>query len=376
MSRPLRVAIICGEVYGSDYYRAKLVKRAIDRWGEALGVEAIYADRWHQAFSGVDVAHFVRATSTAIPIEAFHGLKRAGVGVSIDIDDAFLDLERGHPSWETSQCRSFRHYHEALIKAADVITFSTRTIAERHEPLMGSEAKGRVIPNAFDSDMRFLRLGKDAGLGVVGSRPLIGWFGGAQHALDLEPLAPLWDALLARGYGLVFIGAQPPAIEGRGPGTGERIAVHSGINDAERFFQLIAATPIHVGLAPLSDTVFNRCKSALKPLEYRWLCGVPCVASAVEPYDKLVCDDDADGLHLVDGFGVGAWLEAIERALENVRAEGRRHALPEAYRLKNTVDGWADAFRLAARIAGNAIGYMGEKTSDRDRPLVLEGKGA
>jgi hypothetical protein len=38
-----------------------------------------------------------------------------------------------------------------------------------------------------------------------------------------------------------------------------------------------------VGLAPLTDNVFNRSKSGLRLLEHSW-CGVPTVASDYPPY--------------------------------------------------------------------------------------------
>jgi glycosyltransferase involved in cell wall biosynthesis len=49
-----------------------------------------------------------------------------------------------------------------------------------------------------------------------------------------------------------------------------------------------------IGLAPLEPSLFVRCKSHIKALEYAAL-GIPCIASDVEPYRQFV-------IHGVTGY--------------------------------------------------------------------------
>jgi hypothetical protein len=61
----------------------------------------------------------------------------------------------------------------------------------------------------------------------------------------------------------------------------------------------------HVGIAPLLDTPFNRCKSNLKLLEYGAV-GLPTIASNVTPYK------DSPGL-LIRKARSKDWLRALRQ---------------------------------------------------------------
>jgi glycosyltransferase involved in cell wall biosynthesis len=67
-----------------------------------------------------------------------------------------------------------------------------------------------------------------------------------------------------------------------------------------------------IGLAPLADIPFNRCKSNIKYLEYV-TCGVPVIASDVEPYTKTIKDGQTGILVTTDKQKVAkSWYEAIK----------------------------------------------------------------
>ena len=105
------------------------------------------------------------------------------------------------------------------------------------------------------------------------------------------------------------------------------------------------ADNIGIGIAPLADTRFNRCKSWLKPLELSAL-GIPWVASPREEYERL---------HR-KGAGVLAdtprrWYRELKRLQESpaLRAElsaaGREVA--EGYRLEPNAWRWLESWHGA-----------------------------
>lgn len=86
-----------------------------------------------------------------------------------------------------------------------------------------------------------------------------------------------------------------------------------------------------VGIAPLADTTFNRCKSALKALDYAAM-GLPILASDQPAYRSSPAD--GPGGWLVPD-NPDAWFVALARlvrdhTLRRRLAEGARHAVTAA----------------------------------------------
>jgi hypothetical protein len=84
-----------------------------------------------------------------------------------------------------------------------------------------------------------------------------------------------------------------------------------------------------IGIAPLADTAFNRCKSAIKTLDYAAM-GLPVLASDCEAYRGTLADGPGGWLLPDDE---DAWFVALARLVRdaNLRrrlAEGARAAFP------------------------------------------------
>ena len=90
----------------------------------------------------------------------------------------------------------------------------------------------------------------------------------------------------------------------------------------------------HIGLAPLTDTHFNRSKSAIKAMDYAAL-GLPTVASDTGPYAGVV----RDGVNgLLAANTETAWFNALAGLLRDpVRrarlAEGARASFTQEFAL-------------------------------------------
>ena len=343
--KPLRVAIISGDTGGTCYYRAALLKRAFDR-DPSLGVEAIFADRWQAAFEYVDLVYLLHPWEPkTIAIERLHALKRAGKAIVVDADDDVFNVPPESAAYAACQEYAFRRFQAALYRSADLVTASTEHIGRSFAARAG--APYRVVPNAFDAEVKIARPH-----GKLTGRPTIGWAGGVQHHGDLAALDALWPALLARGYGLLFLGASPKSVQGRSwHRTGDRVAVLEGTPSVEQYMQLLPTLGVDVALAPLVDNAFNRCRSELKAVEASWLFGAPLVMSDGPAFHAI---PEGPRAQKVVGFDAAAWLDAIERGIAIARTEGRRYALPERNRLTATAPLWAAAFKEAHEIAAGA----------------------
>lgn len=370
----MRVALLSGVNYGTNYYRASLVKRAADRWGATRGVEAFHVHLFSNGFlekdSGIDVFYLLRPIPEMMPLELLHRLKRDGRPLVIDWDDDLFSVPKWSPSSTTFDLGGVREYCRGVMCAPDVVTATTeagaRAVREYMAELGAGDVPTRVIPNAFDPDLKVFRAFPE-----VSKPPAVGWQGGAQHEKDLAAIEPVFRECLKRGYGLRFIGEGPRGL--RALSKKYRIEWIQGSHDVESFLQSLPLAGFDVAVAPLVDEKFNHSKSALKAAEYAWYAGCPSVLSDLSPYDEV----PADGawVQKVRGHDTATWMAAIERGIEVSRERGRCYRLPARYNLRHTFDRWVDAWNLAHRaVRGcDAPGYREGRAEVEDKMITREG---
>ena len=102
-----------------------------------------------------------------------------------------------------------------------------------------------------------------------------------------------------------------------------------------------------IGVAPLVDNRFNRCKSDLKYLEYGMI-GLPVVASAVAPYEGSV----EHGVNGLLARNPKDWLKHLRRLVVEEETRTRLGAaardFAEARLMSRNVSQWEDAYGLGA----------------------------
>jgi glycosyltransferase involved in cell wall biosynthesis len=90
---------------------------------------------------------------------------------------------------------------------------------------------------------------------------------------------------------------------------GDRYSHHAAEPDYGRFLERLSELGWWVGLAPLEDNPFNRCKADTKWVEYCWA-RIAVVASDLPTYHRAC----AEGAGLLAN-GLDAWERAIELLL-------------------------------------------------------------
>ena len=110
-----------------------------------------------------------------------------------------------------------------------------------------------------------------------GSKPRVGWAGGAGHTGDLELIADVVRDL-ADEVEWVFFGMCPDKLR---PYVHE---FHDGVAIAD-YPAKLASLNLDLGLAPLEVNLFNECKSNLRLLEFG-VCGIPVVCTDIRPYQN------------------------------------------------------------------------------------------
>lgn len=208
---------------------------------------------------------------------------RARSRLVYEIDDDVFSIDQ--VNWQAYGVYSRADVQDAVAHAAEVanlVTVTTEPLADVMRRYNGNVA---VLPNFIPGWVCDLPR-------EPGSRPRVGWGGGASHGRDIQVVANPLRRFLGRhpGWDATVMGTDyRPTIRHARCGFAPWIQVQ---DDPRGFY---SAVNWDIGLAPLAPGgVFNRSKSSVKVLE-GFARGIPMIASDAEPYRDLV-------LHGVNGF--------------------------------------------------------------------------
>ena len=172
----------------------------------------------------------------------------------------------------------------------------------------------------------------------------IGYMGSRGHQGDLEMVVPTIMHILRQFQHVRFetfgTVAMPTALRC----FGERVAAHSPRRTYGEFLQFQYDLGWDIGLAPLKDNDFNRCRSPIKFVEYT-ACDIVTVASNTNVYSSVIGSNP--GL-VADEHGWGAVLEqmVMDTDLRWACLGRARSICAERYHLPDVSRGLAKAMTL------------------------------
>lgn len=251
-----------------------------------------------------------------------------------EIDDDMYNVSTSSPA--------YKYFHkgspvitmaEEYLKEADALTVTTQTLAELYEPL---NKNIYVLPNAIDHE-DWPKYNPKPGDPII-----IGWAGSPTHFDDLKIIHKPLFKLLRKHKNVIFrvMGCLPDFMAGH-----PQIELRQDYVDIMDWPKKLASLNFDIGLAPLTDTPFNRGKSNLKWLEYSTL-GIPTVLSRVGEYKNTVT-------HKETGFLAGEdieWFHYMDKLVtepeERVRIGGNAKQKVKAdFNIKTKIKDWDNAYR-------------------------------
>lgn len=261
----------------SFIYRCENLAHALSHMGNKTSLLHISALLIRRDF---DVVVFLRPQRSWLFDYVTDCLRKRGTMLIADADDLIFDPEcaQFRPSVRNDLAdvekvrKGFALNAEALAKL-DKVQFSTEELKRRYLAL-NPNARCTVIPNAG------YRLWPVVPPKTDTAERNISYFSGTRtHDKDFAIVAPVLKKLLDRHADLKIRIVGPVALD----------LLHERVVRAPKvpfrdYPQLVAAS--YISIAPLEDTPFNQCKSALKTIEAGMM-NVPTVVSPVGDFAKV-----------------------------------------------------------------------------------------
>ncbi len=234
-----------------------------------------------------DVVVFQRAVGT-LYVEMMQECQRREIATVVEMDDNLFDVPRHNPASWFWRRKGIQKILKQQLTLADRVICSTKPLVGRVLQEMqwhGDNHKVRLCPNHVHPAI----WGKGVWGGVLpyhNQHLVIGWQGSQTHDVDFKTALPALRAMVDEYPNVIvrFFGSVPLSVKDVIPE--ERFQWTKGVEMA-RYPATLRYVNYDIGIAPVTDSLFNQCKSNIKWLEYSAL-GLPCVASNVYPYARSI----------------------------------------------------------------------------------------
>lgn len=296
-----------------------------------------------QDVADAELVVFLRNTTPAA-LRLMNRARALGRGTVYSIDDHFLHLPPDRGFGIAMQEPERRDAFVQLMRRAKAVRVGSPYFAEQ-------------IRREYNRNVVCIEAGVDfdwidrAGRKTRSDRYFTIGYQGSFKEDDFADVVPALRELLAKypQVTLEFHGYAPARLLGH-----PQVVYFAGGHDYKPFLQLLARRAWDVGLAPLEDHLYNRCKSNNKFREYS-ACGIPGIYSDMPTYSYCVTNGET-GL-LVPHTKAG-WYEGIERMIKDdalrghIREQAGR-AVRERYTIAECARRWLDLVQTTAGRKGS-----------------------
>lgn len=340
----LIVKAICSDLHACGHVRLEIMAREINANLANMQVDVknciVMSD-----FPKANIMVFQRAHAPEIFAKMMMA-KKLGIKTIYETDDDMLHMPEGFQKpYDFYKQPQVRQQMVDFMENADIITTSTVELANRLT-LIVPKKPIFVAENALDvkewNDAYAKRQAKKKA-GVT-----IGWMASGSHTIDIPLVKEALELLLEQNplvsvHFIGWIGFENIGLEK----YKDRIIVENWVPiDVLPY----AMMNFDIGICPLEDNPFNRCKSNLKFLQHSAL-GIPSICSPLPPYEGTI-DNGVDGLFATTPAD---WLACLSELVENekLRVEmgaKARLKLLEKYDMSKNYLQWANIFERVMKM--------------------------
>jgi len=308
---------------GCGTYRAHVPALSLEEKGHHnlfLFPENLTFSDPHKELDNIDVVIFQRVLEPKIE-KWLSVAKEYGVKTVFEMDDDLFHVPRHNPSFHFFDLTPIRRILKRHLTESDYIIASTAPLREEILRQTGRSPKevflcsNHLHPSIW-SLWNFSAVEK-----LKSDKIVIGWQGSFTHDTDFKMALPALKSLMKKHSNVVvrLFGGVPFSI--RGVLEGHQFEWREFV-PFEYYPVTLFRLNFDIGLAPITDSKFNRSKSNIKWLEYSAL-QIPCVASNVFPYAKSIS-------HGKTGFLATSQTEWEQCLEELIIDEAKRKSIAQA----------------------------------------------
>lgn len=300
---PYRIAT--GEYGGIGYYRAHGPAKALRSAGykvDVMGHEFAQGldknnlfEGYRERFKPYDMV-VVKQIDTSNGGKFIGACKSLKIPIVMDMDDLIVDIDPDNPAYEDGYKagEAKRALALASLSMVDGLFVSTQPLKDEYETYLKKslniDMPIHVLPNCCDPTLwtKIKRDPKDKNI-------VLGWQGSVTHNGDLALVIPTIEKLMDK-YDNLFLSLTGGVTQETydemfankfKQDALNRVIINRGTPSFKNFPEYLGRHKWDIGIIPLRDTRFTRCKSHIKWLENS-LVGVASIASNVYPYAEPI----------------------------------------------------------------------------------------
>lgn len=254
--------------------------------------------------SKADVVIFVRS-STVLELSLAKKCKKKNKFLIYILDDDLLNIAPDLHSTPYYSMENIKNRMKKILNLCDVLASPSSRLLHKYEKYIISKTILIEEPCKMYSNKR-----------VENEKIKIGFAGSPDHNRDLNSMLNNVIHTIYNKYNdivvIEFFGAKPKIVDDL------NLKYYSYTNNYEEYQKKLIELNWDVGLAPLADTEFNKCKHYNKYIEYGSI-GCVGVYSNIEPYTKVI-KNGING-YLCDNIEE-IWFQSLETIILNKKVLG------------------------------------------------------
>lgn len=312
---PKKIFFLAADYFGCGWYRCQVPGVELKKRGHTVVMDhRIRAGE----FEKYDVLVFQRQWKPEA-ISLIQTANSLGKMTVFELDDNIWHIHKTNPGYEYWQDSKHLIGAQEVMAECKAITTTTKPLADE---MSKYNENVYVLPNMMPEKFWEVKKPKRDDDKIV-----VGWAGSMHH----------WDDLLLLSGSIEQLLDQYPNVEFQIAGASEYpYRKHKQIKGMkavklEAYPSLLAS--FDIGLAPLVDTLFNRCKSDLKFLEYGMV-SVAMVASKVATYTDSIVQGETGFL----ARNNKDWFKYTKRLIEDKKLRDRIAKDAHEYAMSRTIE--------------------------------------